>query len=76
MKNAGSKRTPHALIILDGWGYREQPEFNAIEQADTPVWDPPPSLDAPGLQERVDMVLPAVEPELRRAAPLAVPDDV
>jgi len=33
------KRTPHALIILDGWGYREQAEFNAILQANTPVWD-------------------------------------
>ena len=27
------------LIILDGWGYREDPEDNAIYAAKTPVWD-------------------------------------
>jgi 2,3-bisphosphoglycerate-independent phosphoglycerate mutase len=27
------------LIILDGWGYREDPEFNAISAANTPYWD-------------------------------------
>lgn len=27
------------LIILDGWGYSEETEFNAIHQANTPVWD-------------------------------------
>ncbi len=30
---------PLVLIILDGWGYSENPEFNAIAQANTPVWD-------------------------------------
>lgn len=28
-----------ALIILDGWGHREQKESNAIAQANTPFWD-------------------------------------
>lgn len=30
---------PIALIILDGWGYSEDPDSNAIMAADTPVWD-------------------------------------
>ena len=30
---------PVALIILDGWGYRENPEHNAIAAAKKPVWD-------------------------------------
>ena len=30
---------PTALIILDGWGHRTEPEDNAIAQAATPVWD-------------------------------------
>jgi 2,3-bisphosphoglycerate-independent phosphoglycerate mutase len=29
---------PVALIILDGWGYREDPTANAILLADTPNW--------------------------------------
>lgn len=29
---------PLVLIILDGWGYRENPVYNAIEQAKTPTW--------------------------------------
>lgn len=33
-----SKKTT-ALIILDGWGYREASEHNAILQANTPFWD-------------------------------------
>ncbi|MEP1594742.1 MAG: 2,3-bisphosphoglycerate-independent phosphoglycerate mutase, partial [Halieaceae bacterium] len=32
-------KTPTALIILDGWGYREETRDNAIANADTPVWD-------------------------------------
>ncbi|MFT6732351.1 MAG: 2,3-bisphosphoglycerate-independent phosphoglycerate mutase [Polaribacter sp.] len=28
-----------ALIILDGWGYSESPESNAIMAANTPTWD-------------------------------------
>lgn len=34
-----SKRTPVALIILDGFGYSEIAEHNAIANASTPVWD-------------------------------------
>ncbi len=30
---------PVALIVLDGWGYREQIEGNAIRLARTPAWD-------------------------------------
>ncbi len=30
---------PLALIILDGWGYSEDPRYNAIHAAYTPVWD-------------------------------------
>ena len=28
-----------ALLILDGWGYSEKLEYNAILSADTPTWD-------------------------------------
>ncbi|HVF40454.1 MAG TPA: 2,3-bisphosphoglycerate-independent phosphoglycerate mutase [Gemmatimonadaceae bacterium] len=30
---------PVALIVLDGWGYREATEGNAIALANTPAWD-------------------------------------
>lgn len=30
---------PLALIILDGWGYSEEAQHNAIMAANTPVWD-------------------------------------
>lgn len=30
---------PTGLIILDGWGYREETDYNAIAQANTPHWD-------------------------------------
>ena len=30
---------PLALIILDGWGYSEDPKYNAVLTAKTPVWD-------------------------------------
>ncbi len=33
------KNRPLALIILDGWGYSEKTEGNAILGAHTPVWD-------------------------------------
>jgi len=33
------KKRPIALIILDGWGYSEDPKYNAILAANTPVWD-------------------------------------
>lgn len=32
-------RKPTALIILDGWGHREETESNAIANAHTPTWD-------------------------------------
>ncbi len=44
-----------ALVVLDGWGYREQRDGNAIELARTPVWHglwnsaPRTLLDASGL---------------------------
>jgi len=33
------KTGPSMLMILDGWGYREDPEYNAVVQAETPVLD-------------------------------------
>jgi len=30
---------PRLLIILDGWGYSENPHANAVYAADTPNWD-------------------------------------
>lgn len=30
---------PIALLILDGWGYREETDYNAILAANTPNWD-------------------------------------
>lgn len=33
------KKTPVVLCILDGWGYREDDDNNAIAQAHTPHWD-------------------------------------
>ncbi len=32
-------KTPTVLIILDGWGHREDPRDNAIATANTPTWD-------------------------------------
>ena len=37
-KEASNKKTT-ALIILDGWGYREQSDSNAIQAANTPILD-------------------------------------
>ena len=34
-----SKKSPLALLILDGWGYREDTTNNAIAMANTPVLD-------------------------------------
>ena len=34
-----SKKRPLVLMILDGWGYREEAQDNAIAQAQTPQWD-------------------------------------
>lgn len=36
--NSESKKTA-LLLILDGWGYREETSSNAIHSADSPVWD-------------------------------------
>src|SRR5690349_9513553 len=33
------QHTPLLLTILDGWGYREATQHNAIAAARTPVWD-------------------------------------
>lgn len=33
------KKLPLILMILDGWGYREETEHNAIAAANTPQWD-------------------------------------
>jgi 2,3-bisphosphoglycerate-independent phosphoglycerate mutase len=38
MSNAAGRRPPVALVVLDGWGYREAREGNAIELGATPVW--------------------------------------
>jgi len=48
-------RRPVVLLVLDGWGYREEREGNAIALAQTPTWDrlwsraPRTLLDASGL---------------------------
>ena len=34
-----SNKTATVLIVLDGWGYREDTQDNAIAKACTPVWD-------------------------------------
>ena len=36
---AADTSRPLALIVLDGWGYREAKEGNAIALASTPAWD-------------------------------------
>src|SRR5436190_20569332 len=33
------KRRPVMLVILDGWGWREDPADNAVRQAKTPTFD-------------------------------------
>lgn len=32
-------KTPTVLIVLDGWGHREEVKDNAIANGNTPVWD-------------------------------------
>ena len=39
MTKANLTKKTTALIILDGWGYSEKIESNAILQANTPFWD-------------------------------------
>ena len=36
---SASQKQPTVLIILDGWGYREETRDNAIANGNTPVWD-------------------------------------
>jgi len=36
---AGRVRRPVLLVVLDGWGYRESREGNAIAMSRTPTWD-------------------------------------
>ncbi len=31
--------TPLLLVVLDGWGHSDDPNFNAIHSAETPNWD-------------------------------------
>jgi 2,3-bisphosphoglycerate-independent phosphoglycerate mutase len=50
-----SVRRPVVLVVLDGWGYREEREGNAIALANVPTWDrlwsraPRTLLEASGL---------------------------
>jgi 2,3-bisphosphoglycerate-independent phosphoglycerate mutase len=37
--SASGPARPLVLLILDGWGYSEKPQFNAIAAANTPVMD-------------------------------------
>ena len=39
MQNSNNKHRQVALIVLDGWGYRENPNHNAIMDANTPFFD-------------------------------------
>jgi 2,3-bisphosphoglycerate-independent phosphoglycerate mutase len=34
-----SRHAPVVLLVLDGWGYRAEPEGNAIAMAKVPTWD-------------------------------------
>jgi 2,3-bisphosphoglycerate-independent phosphoglycerate mutase len=34
-----SRPAPVVLLVLDGWGYRAEPEGNAIAMANVPTWD-------------------------------------
>ena len=38
-QNPISTKKPIVLAIMDGWGYSEDPENNAILSANTPIWD-------------------------------------
>jgi len=33
------RKRPVVLVVLDGWGYREARDGNAIAMARTPNWD-------------------------------------
>jgi 2,3-bisphosphoglycerate-independent phosphoglycerate mutase len=36
---AATAPKPLVLVVLDGWGHRPDPQYNAIAAARTPVWD-------------------------------------
>ena len=36
---SSNDKKPTVLIILDGWGHREERQDNAIANGNTPVWD-------------------------------------
>ncbi|MDZ4675590.1 MAG: 2,3-bisphosphoglycerate-independent phosphoglycerate mutase [Gemmatimonadota bacterium] len=38
MSNGSGRRSPVALIVLDGWGHRSEREGNAIALGQTPTW--------------------------------------
>jgi len=54
MSNGPTSGAPVALVVLDGWGFREERDGNAIELGHTPVWhglwasSPRTLLDASG----------------------------
>src|SRR4051794_31851853 len=39
MTDAKQKRRPVMLVVLDGWGWREEKADNAVRQANTPAFD-------------------------------------
>ena len=39
MSNARKQSAPVVLVVLDGWGWREETYGNAIAMANTPTWD-------------------------------------
>jgi 2,3-bisphosphoglycerate-independent phosphoglycerate mutase len=55
MNKSRGSRTPVALIVLDGWGFRPGREGNAVQLGETPTWQrlwaraPRTLLDASGL---------------------------
>lgn len=52
MTNNTTNQAPFVLLILDGWGHREEIEYNAIALSDTPVWDK--IWNAPGRRRLLD----------------------
>ena len=38
MSSPASRPKPVVLLILDGWGHRDDPEDNALAQAELPNW--------------------------------------
>ena len=39
MPQAMQQRRPVMLVVLDGWGWREEAADNAVRQARTPTFD-------------------------------------